>query len=299
MEEMPMKGFGTFIGIELNRIDSDEERFRITKQSILSALSIGYRHFDLASNYSNLEAVKEAFEEGFKSVDEGGFGINREDVWITMKANVSSEAEINLLLEKTGLTYFDLYLEHYPVGPESLETKWQMLCDIPAEKIHHKGVSNYYQNHLVSLIAICDSQGLEKPYANEIEINIYNQEDELVRYCQEQDIKVIAYSPLAYQMSSFLPEFSEEIQSLGLVCNNMQFILAWLLSRGICVIPSSRNPEHQIENFSIDHLINKFGDEKLLSKIKGYEIGEPVTGTAAQFKEASKTFVSRRYGPSL
>jgi methylglyoxal/glyoxal reductase len=295
MESMPIKGFGTFIGIEHGAISSRAERIKITKDSILSALRCGYRHFDLAQNYSNLQAVSEAFKEVFKPVQEGGNGLGREDIWITMKGHVPSHEDMDALLEASGLIYFDLYLEHHPVPLTELEAQWRMLCQIPTAKIRHKGVSNYYQGHLQALLNICDRNGFEKPYANEIEVNIFNQEHDFVEYCQTQDIKVIAYSPLAYNMSGFLPDFSEEISDLH--CTNKQLILSWLISRGITVIPSSRNPEHQMENYEIDHLIGAFANPELLSKINSYETGDAVTQTASDFKEASTRLMRTAHSP--
>jgi hypothetical protein len=47
-KKMPEMGFGTYIGMEWKRIESREERHRMTVQAILTALESGYRHLDLA-----------------------------------------------------------------------------------------------------------------------------------------------------------------------------------------------------------------------------------------------------------
>ena len=53
---------------------------------ITNALKIGYRHFDLAQSYFNSEHVKAALTTALRPVvEEGGLGIERDEIWLTMK----------------------------------------------------------------------------------------------------------------------------------------------------------------------------------------------------------------------
>ena len=81
-----------------------------TPQVIYNALSVGYRHLDLAENYNNLQHVNQALSLAFAPLKEGGLGIERKDIWITMKIPVQSINNINaiwsphmLLLESAQL----------------------------------------------------------------------------------------------------------------------------------------------------------------------------------------------------
>ena len=66
LERMSLIGFGTYA---VN-----------TPQVIYNALSIGYRHLDLAENYNNLHHVKQSLSLALASLKEGGLGIERKDV---------------------------------------------------------------------------------------------------------------------------------------------------------------------------------------------------------------------------
>ena len=90
-----------------------------TKNSVLAALKAGYRHIDTAAAYKNEEAVGEAIRES---------GIPREELFITtklwnqdMRDHKVKEA-FELSLKKLGLDYVDLYLIHWPVKDEYINS---------------------------------------------------------------------------------------------------------------------------------------------------------------------------------
>ena len=95
LDRIPLIGFGTY-AVE-------------TPQVIYNALSVGYRHLDLAENYNNLQHVKQALSQALAPLTEGGLGIKRKDIWIIMKVSVQSINKIDvLLLAEVGTDYFDL-----------------------------------------------------------------------------------------------------------------------------------------------------------------------------------------------
>ena len=63
--------------------DDDDNLERIgtyavnTPQVIYNALSVEYRHLDLADNYNNLQHVKQALSQALAPLTEGGLGIER------------------------------------------------------------------------------------------------------------------------------------------------------------------------------------------------------------------------------
>ena len=70
-QRIPLMGFGTYDIKEPN--------------VLTNALKVGYRHFDLAQSYFNSEYVKAALTTALRPVEEGGLGIQRKELWLTMK----------------------------------------------------------------------------------------------------------------------------------------------------------------------------------------------------------------------
>ena len=147
-------------------------------QVIYNALSVGYRHLDLAENYNNLHHVKQALSQALAPLTEGGLGIERKDIWITMKVTLQSINKIDVLLAAVGTDYFDLLLYHYPFGmfdsKEQLKLYWLHMNKLKQWwRVKRIGVSNFYASHLTKLFGVCEEFNLEKPFANEIQINPY------------------------------------------------------------------------------------------------------------------------------
>jgi diketogulonate reductase-like aldo/keto reductase len=114
------------------------------------------------------------------------------------------------------------------------------------------GVSNFYASHLTKLFDVCQEFNLEKPFANEIQINpyVYSLEKDTLDLCLQNSIQLIAYSPLGF---NFSPIVLDDIEMLSIAeyigITTAQLSLAWLLSKNICVIPKSNNIQRQKENF--------------------------------------------------
>lgn len=119
------------------------------REAVLNALEAGYRHIDTAKIYSNEEDVGKAIRES---------GISRKEIFITTKlwnADQGSDKTRKALetsLEKLGIDQVDLYLIHFPVTSQRMDS-WKEL-----EKAYHDklcksiGVSNYTISHLTELL---------------------------------------------------------------------------------------------------------------------------------------------------
>lgn len=98
--KMPQEGFGVF-----QVRDKDECR-----QSVLTAIRVGYRLIDTAASYTNEDAVGEAVQK---------CGIPREELWITSKIwpdEYTDETVVDKMLARFGLDYLDLVILHQQVG---------------------------------------------------------------------------------------------------------------------------------------------------------------------------------------
>lgn len=295
--EMPLMGLGTFIGLEADHIANRKERKRITSDSIFNALSIGYRHLDLAQNYSNLDAVSDALKKAFKPKDEGGLGLKREDIWLTMKSDGPfTQMHISSLLELVGVEYFDLFLIHHSSSEifdseKNLERNWRDLANIDGKSLRRIGVSNFYEPHLSRLLAICDRDSLVKPYANEIELNLISKNISLMDYCHRHEIRLIAYSPLAYNLSTLLLDNSNlENLAAKIHAKPAQAALAWIMAKGIAVIPKSTQEIHLKENYYSQNYIEAVKGHHLSAAIDAEpDFIEGVTGTAVDSKQHGKS----------
>jgi diketogulonate reductase-like aldo/keto reductase len=93
---------------------------------------------------------------------------------------------------------------------------------------------------------------LEKPFANEIQINpyVYCLEKDTLDLCFQNSIQLIAYSPLGFNAAWIVLKDTGMLSIAGEIgITTAQLSLAWLLSKSICVIPKTNNIQRQIENF--------------------------------------------------
>jgi len=282
-----MMGFGTF---------------EVTShQVIYNALSVGYRHLDLAENYNNLQHVKQALLLAFAPLMQGGLGIRRQDIWITMKIPVQSINNISALLAEVGTDYFDLLLYHYPFSmfdsKAQLQQSWKYMTLLKqSHAVKRIGVSNFYAIHLTKLFDVCQEFNLEKPFANEIQINpyVYCLEKDTLDLCFQNSIQLIAYSPLGFNTSPIVLDDIGMLSMAGEIgITTAQLTLAWLLSKRICVIPKSNNIFCQIKNFrSKDAIYNILTFSADMDKIsEGKDPSAFLVDTAENSKEDANRLV--------
>ena len=261
-------------------------------RAVKTALDVGYRHLDCAAIYGNEAEIGTALDEYFEENE-----LDRDQVWVTSKLwnNAHRPEDVKPALKQTlsdlKLDYLDLYLMHWPVAFKSglegfpgsdddylsldkipLEDTWDAMVELREEGlIKHAGVSNFSITKLKDLIAKSD----EVPEMNQIELHPHLQQDDLVNYCQVNDIHVTAYSPLG---SKDRPDMlkrenepslleNELITSIAVKHNGTpaQVLIKWAVERDTAVIPKSTNPGRIEENF---HSTNIELDEKDLKNLK-------------------------------
>ena len=127
-KQIPLMGFGTFIGLENKRIEDEEERSLVVEQCAFRALQAGCRHIDCAERYGNLESIGNALQKAFLPLSKGGLGLTREDIWITSKDIAPSAYALHSTLTALKISYLDLYLIHWP-NLSMLETLWAEMND--------------------------------------------------------------------------------------------------------------------------------------------------------------------------
>jgi diketogulonate reductase-like aldo/keto reductase len=219
-------------------------RGRSAVGTILSALEIGYRHFDTASMYGNEEPIGRAVLES---------GLPRDEVFITSKVWSADHGYDSTLracdttLRRLETDYVDLYLIHWPKGGGLRET-WQALETLYAiGKARAIGVSNYTVSQLRDLLDYAH----RLPAANQIELHPWNhrRQQATVSFCREHGIEVEAYTPLnkTYRFDyPTLQEIAHRHQR-----NPAQIVLRWDIQHRYITIPKSSNPDHQRMNLDV------------------------------------------------
>jgi aryl-alcohol dehydrogenase-like predicted oxidoreductase len=114
-------------------------------------------------------------------------------------------------LERLGLKKVDLYQIHWPLPPVSVESWMRQMAEVHAEGlIDAIGVSNYDLEKIKAAGEALAKAGLRLA-SNQVEYHLLDRKIEkngLMQYCNENGIKIIAYSPLAMGMLSgkYTPE---------------------------------------------------------------------------------------------
>lgn len=256
--EIPKLGLGTWL------LDDQQ-----AAQAVRDAVSIGYRHIDTAQAYMNEAGIG----EGVRSS-----GVSRDELFITTK--VAAEAKsydavtqsINESLAKIGLDYIDLLIIHSPQpwnefrGEKRYFTEnkeaWRAMEDTyKAGKVKAIGLSNFLQDDIENILESCEI----KPMVNQILAHVSNTPFKLIEFCQNNDILVEAYSPIAHGAILDHPEVRQIAEKYEV--SAAQLSLRYDIQLGLAVIPKTANPEHMRINAELDFVIRD-ADMETLKKLR-------------------------------
>jgi alcohol dehydrogenase (NADP+) len=267
--QIPALGFGTLIPDPA-----------VTITATRDALQAGFRHFDCAERYGNEREVGTALHAGLAAG-----GIAREDVFVTTKLWNSNhrpervEPAFQASLERLGLKYLDLYLIHTPFAFQPgddqdprdqngyvlydhdvtlLDTWKTMETLVDHGKCRAIGLSDIT---LDTLKPIYESARI-KPAVVQVEAHPYLPETELLEYCKQRGIVLLAFAPLGHGMKPGLledPVISAIATRVGKT--PAQVLLAWAVQRGTALLTTPRSAARAIENFDIARLPQDALDE--------------------------------------
>ncbi len=234
--EMPLLGLGTYKlrGEDLTR-------------SVREAIELGYRHFDTATLYENEEELGQALASAMKAGD-----VTRDELFITSKVwhdhhgKGKVDQAFRESLDKLQLDYLDLYLIHWPwpQGGLYVETFEEIARLQGMGQIASIGVANFYEETLQELIA---KTGIV-PVLNQVELHPGFTQPELRAFHDSQGIVTEAWSPLARGVILNNPEVVSVAEKHEITPG--QVVLAYLMEKGISVIPKSSRRERLEENFA-------------------------------------------------
>jgi diketogulonate reductase-like aldo/keto reductase len=149
-------------------------------------------------------------------------------------------------LKRLGTDRIDLYLLHWRGSVPLAETLEGFLRLARDGKIRHHGVSNFDRRSLEEWRALAGGSGVA---AYQVLYNLATRgiEWDLVPWCREHGVAIMAYTPLGHGRMLTDPSLVEVARRHG--ATPAQVALAWLLRRaGTIVIPKAARPEHVREN---------------------------------------------------
>lgn len=261
---IPKLGFGTWM------IDNDS-----VVQAVKDALEIGYRHIDTAQAYGNEEGIGKAILAS---------NIDRSEIFVTSKIAAEHKnyrdaaMSIDDSLNKLGLETIDLMIIHAPQpwsefreGNYDLANieVWRALEDAyQAKKVRSIGVSNFKQHDLENIL----QNSKIKPMVNQILTHIGNTPLDLIKYCEQNNILVEAYSPVGHGEllnNEELKTMAEKYQ-----VSIPQLAIRYCLELGLLPLPKSAQKAHIKTNSEVNFKISESDLEILIGFKQMKDYGE-------------------------
>lgn len=267
--QMPAVGFGTLF-----------QDLSVTTQAVKDALEVGFRHFDCAERYRNEDMIGVAFQEVLASGK-----VRREDLFVTTKLwNTNHRPErvkpaFEASCKRLQVDYIDCYIIHTPFAfhpgdnqdprdeqghvlydPDvTLIETWGALERLVDEgHCRSIGVSDITLAALKELVAAARI----KPSVVQVESHPYLPEWELLAFCKEHGIIVLAFAPLGHGME---PNLLEDPVLTSIAQRQQktsaQVALAWAAQRGTAFLTTSKTRSRIEENFDISALPQTAMDE--------------------------------------
>ena len=231
---VPAIGFGTW-------------RYSGGVKPLRAVVERGFCFVDTAETYGTEELVGEAIRG------------RRERVFLASKAAPRNFRRPDLIraaensLRRLGTDYLDLYQLHWPnlrVPIEETMAAMEQLAD--SGKIRFLGLSNF---SLGQLLKAQRALTKHKIVTNQVRYSLVDRsiESGLLRYCQQNQVTIIAYSPLGLDFSSL--KRADPHGVLGEVARSAgkteaQVALNWLISKEhVVAIPKASTVAHALEDW--------------------------------------------------
>jgi 2,5-diketo-D-gluconate reductase B len=211
---------------------------------VRQALDLGYRHIDTAHMYENHKTIRKAIEK-----------FDRRQLYLTSKMVVeqvnlkkitpSVEKACKVALKELGVEFLDLYLLHWPDHTLPLSKIFAAMQALKEKGlVKEVGVSNFNVHHLRDLF----KDGVY-PAFNQVEFHPYLYQKELLNFCRQHQITLVAYRPFGKGELLKEPLFIKIGKKHGKSAT--QVILRWLVQKQIPTIPKASSLAHLKANLDI------------------------------------------------
>jgi len=236
-EEIPVLGQGTwFMGEDRRHTQREADALRF-------GMDLGMTLIDTAEMYGS---------GGAEEVVGNAIAGRRDEVFLVSKvlpSNASrkgTRAACERSLKRLKCDTIDLYLLHWRGGYALEETVAAFEELIDAGKIRHWGVSNFDTDDMEELL---DLPGGGAVSANQVLYNLTRRgiEFDLLPFCQERSLSVMAYSPIEQGRMLDHPALIRIAREYGVM--PAAVALAFVIGQeGVIAIPKSSSPQHIRDN---------------------------------------------------
>jgi diketogulonate reductase-like aldo/keto reductase len=278
---LPFIGFGTF-RLPVTTQDDSWNAY----ESTIYALKVGYRHIDTAPLYRNEADVGRAIRDFLDTNSD----VQRSDIFVTSKVSrlelEKSEIyeSIDHTLKVMELDYIDMIILHQPCTKDINLKNWELLMNYQREypeKVKHIGVSNFDEVDIQEI----EDAGMVLPEFNQIEVNPFYPQIDLIKFCQEKGIYIVAHTSMAKGemfLDTFESNMTRRIRANKLLVDSYrekttildecakrnsvspaQLMLRWGIQKGFTVLPRSNCAKFIEENILLDFEISD-DDMKIL-----------------------------------
>ena len=160
----------------------------------------------------------------------------------------SPRRSVKASLTKLGKSCLDIYLLHSPFKDYHIAYS-KLLEEQQLGRIKVLGVSGFNEEQLRCIKQFCGIY----PMVNMIELHPYHSSKELVAFCQENGIQVIARSPFAHGI--ILKELSDNVKICNIAikyCKSIpQIVLRLIIQQDVVAMHRTQNVIHLKENIDI------------------------------------------------
>ena len=218
----------------------------LEEAALRTGISLGMTMIDTSGNYGNGRS-----EELISHV----LADQRDRVFLVSKIEndeVPGEAMARACeasLRRLGTDYLDLYLLHWPVSESLFSAVVAGFEKLRAAgKIRAWGVSNFNTRQMEALWRVPDGDRCatnQIPYS----LNKRGVERDLLPWCREHDVPVMAYSPLGGDSNLVINDGTLARIGAAHGCSAAAVALSWVVRNGnVIAIPESGSPAHVKEN---------------------------------------------------
>ena len=257
---MPSVGFGT------------DRTFLFVRKNVIKGLinlvkdvTVGKKYY-LNRDKSIVKIVKHGPENGCVLFDTAscygqservlGYALKkyrREDVFLITKLSNEEQRDgdvekaLKRSLKHMRTNYVDLYLMHWPQTGTFIDS-WKKM-EVLYKKGYARaiGVCNFKQHHFEELFEKAEI----KPMVCQIESHPLFNQDEMLQFCRENEIQMMAYTPTG-RMDKRIRE-SDVLNAISSKHNKTvaQIIIRWHYQRNVIPIINTTNLEHLKENTNV------------------------------------------------
>eukprot|EP00931_Biecheleriopsis_adriatica_P119830 TRINITY_DN95017_c0_g1_i1.p1 TRINITY_DN95017_c0_g1~~TRINITY_DN95017_c0_g1_i1.p1 ORF type:complete len:701 (+),score=144.02 TRINITY_DN95017_c0_g1_i1:152-2104(+) len=184
----------------------------------------------------------------------------RKELFITTKLLACAGEEVTRWfveydLQRLNTSYIDLLLLHYPIGFDCSDT-WKKMEEYMSKGVVRAiGVSNFQRPQLEHLLRTAKV----RPAVNQVQVNLWYHNAETIAFCQEQNITVMAYSPLGWTGTPNSINNTNKTLSNPLVLevaaahgiSPAQVALRWVLQQRFPLVVETHSLSHMLDDMDI------------------------------------------------